>query len=89
MGNLATRVNSQLLAAKARETRVSKLVRIYNCILSVPEQYLSLNQILSLTLIFIRWELPEDDPFNPTFFSAFQKKTQKKLIKKITKYPSS
>jgi len=31
--------------------------------------------------------LSEDDPFSLSFFASFQRKTQKKLIKKLKKYP--
>lgn len=83
----ATRVNSQALAVVARQAKIGKLIRIYNCILCVPEKYITLKQILSLTLIFSRWEQPDDDPFSPSFFASFQKRTQKKLINKLSKYP--
>jgi hypothetical protein len=87
MQTFGMRVNSQLLASKAPCNKMSKLVRIYNCVLSIPEAFLSLNQVLNLTLIFARWDLSEDNPFSLSFFASFQRKTQKKLIKKLKKYP--
>lgn len=66
---------------------MSSLVKIYNCLLSIPEKYINLRQILTLTLVFTRWDTTEDNPFNLTFFASFQLKTQKKLIKKLSKYP--
>jgi hypothetical protein len=86
METFGTRVNSQLLAMKAQTNKMAKLVRIYNCVLSIPEEYLSLKQVLTLTLIFTRWDISQDDPFSPSFFASFQRKTQKKLIKKLSKY---
>ena len=86
MQTFGMRVNSQLLALKAQNNKMSKLVRIYNCILCIPEEYLSLDQVLSLTLIFTKWNVSEEDPFSPSFFASFQRKTQKKLIKKLSKY---
>lgn len=38
--------------------RLSRLVKIYNCLLCIPEQYLSLKQTLYLTLTFTRWQNP-------------------------------
>jgi hypothetical protein len=87
MENLGTRVNSQILANTARELKLNKLVRIYNCILCIPENFMTLKQTLSLTLVFTRWSLSQNDAFTHSFFAAFEKKTQRKLIKKLSKYP--
>lgn len=66
---------------------MSKLIRVYNCILNIPEEYVSVKEILSLTLIFARWETCQEDSFSASFFAAFQKKTQSKLISKLNRYP--
>lgn len=68
--------------------RLSRLVKVYNCLLCIPEQYLSLKQTLYLTLIFTRWQNPHHIS-NPTqsVFAAFTQRTQKKLIRKLSKYP--
>ena len=57
MQTFGMRINSQLLTSKAQTNKMSKLVRIYNCIISIPEEFLTLNQVLSLTLIFTRWNI--------------------------------
>jgi hypothetical protein len=63
-------------------------VKVYNCLLCIPEQYLSLKQTLYLTLIFTRWQNPQQQTQVP-FFTAFTQRTQKKLIRKLRRYPET
>jgi hypothetical protein len=85
---LGLRVNTLMLADKAKEMRLSRLVKIYNTMLCIPERYLTLKQTLYFTLLFTRWELNQSDTLAPSFFALFMVKTQKKLIRKLRSYPS-
>jgi hypothetical protein len=87
--SLGARVQSQVCLAEARQMRMGRLVKVYNCLLCIPEQHLSLKQTLYLTLIFTRWTHPNPEllPHNsPSFFAAFTQRTQKKLIRKLRRY---
>ena len=86
---LGMRVNSQLFADKAKEMRLSRIVKIYNCMLCMSQEFLTLKHSLYLTLIFTRWELQENSLFTPSFFASFTLKTQRKLIRKLRLYPTS
>ena len=85
--SLGMRVNSQLFSSKAKEMRLSRLIKIYNCIICIPEEFFSLKKTLYLTLIFTRWQLNENSLFAPSFFGSFTLRTEKKLIRKLKNYP--
>lgn len=80
--SLGARVQSEICLGEAKQMRLGRIVKIYNCLLCIPERYLSLKQTLYLTLIFTRWQHGQ-----PPFFTAFTQRTQKKLIRKLRRYP--
>ena len=84
---LGPRVNSQLMAARAKELRMKWLVRIYNCILCIPEEHLSLKQVLYFTLMFTTWQSTRE-PYS-SFFAEFTTRTQAKLLRKLRRYSPS
>lgn len=88
--SLGARVQSQVCFGEAKQMRLSRLVKVYNCLLCIPEQHLSLKQTLYLTLIFTRWQHAQQDTAStPSFFALFTQRTQKKLIRKLRRYPEA